>query len=147
MRQCECGNKIPWRVTINGKRRLMVTRKKCLECSPFKDKGGTGLKNHAAKLQKNYRCTEGGKKARFKRSCRNYGITVEQFERMLVEQNGVCKICKRSQKRRLNIDHDHITGSVRGLLCHGCNIGIGSFQEKSDILELAALYVKNEGRI
>jgi hypothetical protein len=53
---------------------------------------------------------------------RNYGITIGQFESMFTAQKGVCAICGRSPKtRRLNIDHDHTSGKVRGLLCWFCN--------------------------
>jgi hypothetical protein len=52
-----------------------------------------------------------------------YGITPADVERMLLEQDGVCAIC-RGEMRRQCIDHDHDTGRVRGLLCHPCNIGL-----------------------
>jgi hypothetical protein len=55
-----------------------------------------------------------------------YGITLEQYETMLKHQNGKCQICRKESKgRRLAIDHDHVTGIVRGLLCVGCNTLIG----------------------
>lgn len=53
---------------------------------------------------------------------RKYGITTEDYEAMLAGQGGVCLICGRAPKARsLNVDHDHKTGKVRGLLCHQCN--------------------------
>lgn len=54
-----------------------------------------------------------------------YGITVEDYERMLAEQGGRCKVtdCRRLPgKRRLDVDHNHQTGEVRGLLCRRCNL-------------------------
>ncbi len=58
-----------------------------------------------------------------------YGITKEEYERLLRFQNGVCWICGRQpQTKRLAVDHDHKTGAVRGLLCanneRGCNAAI-----------------------
>jgi hypothetical protein len=51
-----------------------------------------------------------------------YDITPEQYEGMLAIQGGVCAICKHPPKnRRLDVDHDHQTKRVRGLLCHVCN--------------------------
>lgn len=51
-----------------------------------------------------------------------YGITVEQYDRMLKMQRGKCAICSRvPAKLRLSVDHDHKTGRVRGLLCWTCN--------------------------
>jgi hypothetical protein len=50
------------------------------------------------------------------------GVTLQQYDDLLVEQGGGCAICKRPPKtRRLDTDHDHKTGRVRGLLCHRCN--------------------------
>jgi hypothetical protein len=64
---------------------------------------------------------------------RQYGITVEQFEQMMEEQGGCCKVCGRPpseinghrHKKRLHVDHDHKTGQVRGLLCNSCNVAAG----------------------
>jgi hypothetical protein len=50
------------------------------------------------------------------------GVTVEQYDAMLAAQGGGCAICGTKPKtRRLDVDHDHKTGRVRGLLCHRCN--------------------------
>jgi len=53
-----------------------------------------------------------------------YGITWAQREAMMKAQGGACAICKKSEKmfkRRLSVDHDHLNGKVRGLLCFRCN--------------------------
>lgn len=56
-----------------------------------------------------------------------YGLTVEQYENILAAQGYKCAICQRDtsqiykSKSRLSVDHDHITGAVRGILCTGCN--------------------------
>lgn len=56
---------------------------------------------------------------------RNYGMTIEQYDVMFEFQGGVCALCKKPPKtRRLNVDHDHKTGRVRGLLCTMCNKGL-----------------------
>jgi hypothetical protein len=53
---------------------------------------------------------------------RRYGITPEQYQKMLDRQGGICAICGRPPKTlRLSVDHDHRTGRVRGLLCYQCN--------------------------
>ena len=61
---------------------------------------------------------------------RKYGITVERYEALLAEQNGLCAICNSPAKngRRLSVDHDHETNEVRGLLCVSCNTGVGYFE-------------------
>jgi hypothetical protein len=50
------------------------------------------------------------------------GVDDERYAIMLADQGGGCAICGATPKsRRLNVDHDHKTGAVRGLLCHACN--------------------------
>ena len=58
---------------------------------------------------------------------RRYGVTIEQYNKMFEKQNGKCYICQRHQsqfKISLAVDHNHRTGSVRGLLCYTCNKNI-----------------------
>lgn len=63
-----------------------------------------------------------------------YGITIEQYNEMLVRQGGVCAICSRPPKsRRLAVDHCHITNIIRGLLCYVCNVKIVGLIEKRKI--------------
>lgn len=53
---------------------------------------------------------------------RRFGITAVDYDRMLAEQDGGCALCSRPPgARRLHVDHDHVTGKVRGLLCLPCN--------------------------
>jgi hypothetical protein len=74
-----------------------------------------------------------------------YGITLEKFEEMRVTQNCSCAICgkheSQNKNKKLFVDHDHITGKVRELLCHGCNTGIGLLQDDVDLLQKALDYL------
>jgi hypothetical protein len=74
---------------------------------------------------------------------RLYGIDVADYERMLQEQNGGCYICgkKPTGKRALDIDHDHETGKVRGLLCSNHNRGIGLLDDDISLLARAIQYL------
>ena len=59
-----------------------------------------------------------------------YGITLAEYEEMLVAQDGKCAACGAakgnvSRSDHFVVDHDHDTDEIRGLLCHGCNIAIG----------------------
>ena len=62
---------------------------------------------------------------------RKYGLTVEEYEMMLNEQEGVCAICRKppTKDRRLAVDHCHKAGHIRGLLCTRCNVALGLFDE------------------
>lgn len=81
---------------------------------------------------------------------RKYGITYNDYIEMLEQQSGVCAICgepetakkkKSNGPRLLAVDHDHETGKVRGLLCTGCNQGLGNFEDSVYKLHQAAKYL------
>jgi len=80
-----------------------------------------------------------------KTNVKKYGITVDDYDRMLTEQNGGCAICKRPPtNKRLAIDHCHTSGKVRGLLCGPCNVSLGAFNDDPRVLLEAAKYlIKN----
>lgn len=72
-----------------------------------------------------------------------YGITEGQFDQILKNQEGQCRICwTRLHPGNSNIDHDHKTGRVRGLLCFNCNVAIGHFRDSPILLERAAGYLR-----
>ena len=93
--------------------------------------------------------TDGVRRVSLRHSCKKYGITIERFEEMLEEQNGLCAICGREETRvsngvvcRLAIDHDHKTGKVRALLCAACNTAIGRLDDRIELLEKAIEYLR-----
>ena len=74
-----------------------------------------------------------------------YGITIEDYDGMYIEQGGRCAICGNHQSkmnRRLSVDHCHETGKVRGLLCINCNAGLGNYRDNLALLENAVKYLK-----
>ncbi|MGY1772587.1 endonuclease VII domain-containing protein [Blastococcus sp. SYSU D00813] len=71
---------------------------------------------------------------------RRYGITAEEFDALLVEQRGHCAICRKAPAD--HVDHDHVTGQVRRLLCFNCNGGLGQFRDDPVALRAAASYVE-----
>lgn len=74
----------------------------------------------------------------------NYGLTPEEYDAKLQSQNGVCVLCSSPPKRtQLHVDHDHLTGTVRGLLCSNCNTGIGLLKDDPDRLVGAAEYIRS----
>lgn len=77
---------------------------------------------------------------------KKHGITEEIFNEMLEDQGGICAICSNEQQStrsdRLFIDHDHSTGTVRGLLCSNCNAGLGHFMDDPTSLQAAISYLR-----
>jgi len=79
---------------------------------------------------------------------RNYNLTKEDYEKLLLKQNNQCAICKNEKSQTsktewLFVDHCHETGKIRGLLCNQCNIGIGSFKDNISLMENAIKYILN----
>lgn len=78
----------------------------------------------------------------------SYGLTLEEYETLLTQQQGLCAICRRPSPAtdrggRLAVDHDHKTGEVRGLLCTSCNTGLGAFREDPDLFMAAVQYLED----
>ena len=72
-----------------------------------------------------------------------YGITKADYDQMLAVQGGRCAICNEPPaKGRLHVDHDHVTGAVRKLLCKPCNGMIGYAKDSPDILRRGAEYIE-----
>lgn len=72
-----------------------------------------------------------------------YGLTPADYEQMLGEQDGRCKICsEKPGKRILVVDHNHSTKKVRSLLCHRCNAGLGMFKDSLGLLLKATAYLE-----
>jgi hypothetical protein len=76
---------------------------------------------------------------------KKYGITFDDYDRMLKEQNGKCAICQRPEpvNRMFDVDHDHKTGDVRGLLCTSCNRVLGHAGDSPERLRVAADYLSS----
>jgi len=73
---------------------------------------------------------------------RDYGITLEIYKEMFNKQNGRCAICK-NEFKTLCVDHDHLTGKIRGLLCHKCNLILGYSGDNIIILKNSIKYLNN----
>src|SRR5690606_27334940 len=84
-----------------------------------------------------------------------YGITAEQYDEMVAEQDGVCAICgnaetwisnKTGKVSRLSVDHNHVTGDIRGFVCRRCNRVMGFVEDDPYLVRriLEYLEVRNE---
>ncbi len=73
-----------------------------------------------------------------------FGITIERYEEMSLEQEHKCAICGQPSKapRALAVDHCHNTGKVRGLLCGNCNLGMGKLNDSKELLMKAIMYLE-----
>jgi protein-arginine kinase activator protein McsA len=122
--------------------------KRCTEC-----KKGKPLSefhnNKAAKDGKSFYCklcTKERNRAYDRNSrevFKRYGVSLEDYSSMLKQQQGVCAICGGNNNgKRLVVDHNHKTGSVRELLCNGCNTGIGGLKDSVAVLIKAARYLR-----
>lgn len=82
-----------------------------------------------------------------------YGLENGEFDALWVVFKGCCAICDKPLKPPIRgrgqpldvvaIDHDHVTGNIRGLLCNACNKGLGLFFDDPEILTKAARYLNN----
>jgi hypothetical protein len=74
---------------------------------------------------------------------RTYGVSIDEYEAMLAEQDDGCGMCGRppSEAISLHIDHDHRTGRIRGLLCFRCNNSLGDLEDNPDLLLAGVRYL------
>ena len=74
-----------------------------------------------------------------------YNLEPHEYDKLMQDSNNLCMICKSPPGHKsLHIDHDHKTGKVRGLLCHGCNTAIGLMKDDVNILTKAIQYLKGK---
>jgi len=76
---------------------------------------------------------------RWKYRYSHLGLSAEDVKRLFEKANWQCQICHK--KTSLCVDHDHITGKVRGILCTSCNTGLGRFNDNIDGLQKAIDYL------
>ena len=85
-------------------------------------------------------------KSREKHLRRRYGINSDIYNSILKEQNFKCLVCDcnlKELKRNPDIDHNHKTGEVRGILCSNCNVAIGLLKEDTKLIKKALLYLEH----
>lgn len=112
---------------------------KCVQAK-YMERTGKAVQSKRQKLNKPNRSPE---KQKDRKLQERYGLTLVQYNEMCLKQEQKCKICGIEQK--LHVDHDHLTGKIRGLLCNGCNRGLGFFSDNMAALEKAAQYLKDQG--
>lgn len=137
--------------------------KLCRKCNKLKEhhkhtKSKDGLQYWCADCRKSWKREERleyfrqtyrrdkGRKWRNYFYIRKYNLMIEQYEKLIKQQNGKCAIClkKCSSGKRLAVDHNHKTGMVRGLLCTNCNAMIAHAKEDIQILQLGIQYLRKK---
>lgn len=121
-----------------------MTAKKCKDCPPEKKRPaphpGPRCSTHHREVTKTRR-----ERAHGKHIEATYGITAEQYRELYAHQGGVCAICQRAKgtgRRKLAVDHNHLTGEVRGLLCQPCNRDVlGHLRDDVEALNRAINYL------
>ena len=110
--------------------------------------------NNSKQLNKNYKRWNSDNPGwrKDKRLQKMYGITLAQYEAMILSQDGKCAICKQpettvhaktGETSELCVDHCHKTGKVRGLLCNSCNRGIGNLRDNASFCYAAGDYLNS----
>jgi hypothetical protein len=103
--------------------------KECIKADPLTEDKKTYMRNYS----KDYHLKV------------NYGLSREDYNSMLKNQNNCCAICgvheTETKMGKLYVDHNHSTGKVRGLLCHNCNASLGLMKESIDSLAAAISYL------
>jgi hypothetical protein len=126
------------------KARAQVTQRTCACGSTDVSRVGKPV---CPNCRKDRRPTEQSVARERRRTLRKYGLTDDDWARMVARQDNRCAICRTDKPggrgELWHIDHDHVTGRVRGLLCHGCNVGIGNFRDDPDLMLAAVEYIRS----
>jgi Recombination endonuclease VII len=129
---------------LKGLKMYAELERKCRTCNKIKDIKEF-YRMSIGKKTTQPDCTKCRSDKEFARGLmRFYGMTVEQYEAILLEQDNKCACCGRHKsefKRRLHVDHNHKTGEIRGLLCTLCNPLIGYAKEDPKHLQQAVDYI------
>lgn len=108
------------------------------------------------KYEANYIARHGRKRVRGMEVARIHGLTLDQYNDLLLQQKGICQLCNKPEKMKgrggdikpLSIDHCHESQAngiykIRGLLCHHCNAGLGHFFDDVNVLKSAIAYLES----
>lgn len=140
MRTCtKCGEAKPLSAYWPDKRRKSGLQARCKDCRS-EDRRAWRKRNPDADKKRYW---ANPVKERERHLVRKYGVTLEEYARRYREQRGRCAVCRKEQERALDVDHDHKTGAVRGLLCTSCNRMIGHAGDNAGRLERAAAYLRS----
>ena len=122
-----------------------MAKKTCTKCGLEKDLNEFEVKRNQCKQCRKH-TTEYNRNWKYQTK---YGITLDDYGKMLLAQNCKCKICSADNPggpgKSFAVDHNHDTLEVRGLLCNNCNRGLGHFQDNPSLLLSAFNYLLTNG--
>ena len=93
---------------------------------------------------KKYTCQECIKTKRDNTLYRRYGISPNEYEKLIESNDGLCPIC--NERKAFVVDHDHKTGDIRGVICNKCNLGL-HYIENEKLVEAMVNYLKKEDNV
>ena len=137
-----CGKNLPISAYPRKSKAKTGLTPSCREC--ISEKGRSYRRLHP-EYQKQY-----DQKRKSYRSAKRiqdlYGLTSEEFKKILIWQGEQCAICwtKHPGDKNWNVDHDHKTGKVRGLLCRKCNLMLGFAKDSANLLSRGIQYLQKK---
>ena len=145
----KCGKEKPLSEFHKYKRVKDGRKSECKQCikarsRKYRTEHADEIKARARRYRAEHRAEHAERRADYQLQY-TFGITLADYDRMLEVQGGGCAICgmtPEENKQRLAVDHNHETDVVRGLLCQGCNLGLGHFCDSLELTRAAALYLE-----
>ena len=131
-----------------------LLKKQCVKCEEFKSLEEFYIQwgrseyrvtssNVCKECSNRYSKEHHKKRGKNQRLQKTFGITLKEYQQMLEQQNGVCAICDNPPgNKSLGVDHNHITGKIRSLLCVQCNTALGLVKEDIKILHKMICYLQ-----
>jgi hypothetical protein len=152
LKKCKCGDVAYTTADLDrfatDRTHKLGKKNMCKLCNKSKvkawyDKDPERGRSFSKRANSKYRSKEDYKEKHYDYSLqKKYNITLKEYKHMFEKQDGKCKICGCMDK--LVVDHNHDTGTVRGLLCNGCNSGIGFLQDSPTVIMKAYAYLLKE---
>lgn len=139
-RCCKCSQDLPVTEFYKVKTSGTELRSRCKRCHNEDLKAWQRANPEKRRLQY---MRSNRKNARDRHLKYTYGISENVYHQMSEKQGNLCAICREKELLHPNllVDHDHHTGSVRGLLCSDCNVGLGRFKDSPERLIKAVDYL------
>lgn len=145
---CDCGQIKPLNEFKIDRKMYLGRSGQCKEChnekakSYWKSERGKAAKRQFTERRKAH-WEQVSIAERDKSLKRRFGIGLPEYNLLKTEQRELCAICEQHAGiKTLHVDHDHISGQVRGLLCRNCNVAIGLFHEDVECLRRAIEYLE-----